>query len=174
MTSTSTSGSEEPSTSAPIWVCCRNRPFCWRSWRNIGPVYQSFNRLGQLVEVVLDVGAYDSGGSFGSQSHPTSGFILEGEHLLTDDVRALTHAPNEDLLLLEYRCPYLGVVVAAEEVVGHTFDPLPEVRALVRLPASGEDVVGPSRSAVAQTRPSGRYGLFSSSSAAERTGPCPA
>ena len=37
MTSASTAGSETPKTSTSSWWNCRYRPFCGRSYRNIGP-----------------------------------------------------------------------------------------------------------------------------------------
>ena len=43
MTSTSTSGSAEPSTSRPTWWCWRNRPAWTFSYRNAGVAYQTFH-----------------------------------------------------------------------------------------------------------------------------------
>ncbi len=48
MTSASSSGSVLPIASTPSWVCSRNRPACGASYRNMGPVYQSFTGSGSL------------------------------------------------------------------------------------------------------------------------------
>jgi hypothetical protein len=62
--------------------------------------------------------------------------VLEGVHLLGDDVGLGADPPREQLRLLEDGRAQLAVAVAAEEVVGGPLDAVPR-RDLVR-----QDVVG--------------------------------
>ena len=58
---------------------------------------------GLLVEPVLDVGADHRGGVFGTQGEGTAVAVLEGVHLLADDVGLFADAAREQLGLLEDR-----------------------------------------------------------------------
>ena len=59
--------------------------------------------LGELVHAVLDVGAADAGRRLGPQRQRPPGLVLEGEHLLLDDVGGLPHPAREQLGVLEDR-----------------------------------------------------------------------
>ena len=138
------------------------------------PHVPQLQRLGAPVEPVFDVRADYARRALRAERHFPAGLVPEDEHLLADHVRGFAHASDKKLGLLEDRGPHLGVVVAAEKVAGGVFDPTPHPRPLVRLPAAGINVVRAAGPAVAHEVTGGRYGLLSSSSAAESTGPWPA
>src|SRR5215210_3985724 len=78
---------------------------------------EKLDGLGELVEVVLDVGAHRPGRTLGSQCHLPFALVREGEHLLLDDdVRALPRRPGEESRFLEYWRADLGVVVTDEKL----------------------------------------------------------
>ena len=64
---------------------------------------QSFTGCGQLVHAVLDVRAADAGRGLGSQRERPPTLVLEGEHLLLDDVGGLPHPAREHRGVLEDR-----------------------------------------------------------------------
>ena len=72
------------------------------------------DRLGQLVHSVPDVSAAEGGGRLGPQRERAAGLVLEGEHLLLDDVRRLPHPAREQLGVLE-RSASQGLVARAAE-----------------------------------------------------------
>src|SRR5580700_3332265 len=57
--------------------------------------------LAELVHAVLDVGATDGSGALGTQSQRASGGVLEGVHLLADDVGGSPDPAREQLGRLE-------------------------------------------------------------------------
>ena len=61
------------------------------------------HRLGQLVHAVLEVGAAHRRGALGAQRQRAAAGVLEGVHLLLDDVGRLPHAAGEELRGLEGR-----------------------------------------------------------------------
>jgi hypothetical protein len=80
------------------------------------------HRLWQLVHAVLDVGPADAGGSFGPERERAAGLVLEGEHLLLDDVRGLPHPAGEQLGVLEHRRLHRLVARSSEQVARHLHD----------------------------------------------------
>ena len=125
-----------------------------------GAHVEELDRLGQLEQVVLDVGPHGPRRSLGPERHLPLALVPEGEHLLLHhDVRSLPRRAGEELDLLEDRRPYLPVVVAAQDLARQALDVSPEVRPLVRLPAAGIDVVGAPRTLEAHGTTGGRYGL---------------
>ena len=69
---------------------------------------------GPLVEAVLDVGADHRGGVLGTQRERGLVAIVEGVHLLGDDVGFFADAAREQLRLLEDRSADFVVVVGAK------------------------------------------------------------
>ena len=61
------------------------------------------HRLGERVHAVLEVGAADRRGALGAQRQRAPAGVLEGVHLLLDDVGRLAHAAGEELGGLEGR-----------------------------------------------------------------------
>ena len=61
------------------------------------------HRLGELVHAVLEVGAAHRRGALGAQRQRAPAGVLEGVHLLLDDVGRLAHAAGEQLGGLEGR-----------------------------------------------------------------------
>ena len=101
MTSASTRGSFEPSSSALSWLNWRNRPFCGRSRRNMGPMVKSLTRVSDAVKAVLQVGPHDRGRCLGPHRQGFLAAVREGVHLFFDDVRRLTDRALEELRLLQ-------------------------------------------------------------------------
>ncbi len=75
------------------------------------------DRLGQLVHAVLDVGPADRGGRLRAQRQRAPGLVVEGEHLLLDDVRGLPDPAGEHLGVLEHRGLERLVARAGEQLL---------------------------------------------------------
>ena len=80
------------------------------------PVAQ-LHRLGQLVHAVLDVGPARAGRALRAQGQRAPALVLEGEHLLLDDVGGLAHPAGEHLGVLEDGGVEGAVARAAQQVV---------------------------------------------------------
>ena len=61
------------------------------------------DRLRQHAHPVFDVGAQHAGGELGPQGDIVVALVLEGIHLLVDDVGTLPDAAGKELRLLEHR-----------------------------------------------------------------------
>ena len=88
------------------------------------------HRLRPLVHAVLEVGAHDRRGPLRAQRQRAAAHVLEGEHLLLDDVGGLPHAAREQLGALEDRRLDHAVAGVVEQVVGEPLErlaPLPVV-----------------------------------------------
>ena len=87
-------------------------------------VAEERTRIGQLhrkltaVEVVLDDRAHHAGGAFGTQGHGAAAAVLEGVHLLGDDVGGFADTTGEQGGLLEDR----QFDVAVTRVVDHRLE----------------------------------------------------
>ena len=57
--------------------------------------------LRQIVHAVLQVGAADRRCSFGPQGNAVTATVLEGVHLLFDDIGTLAHGPDEEIGVFE-------------------------------------------------------------------------
>jgi hypothetical protein len=77
------------------------------------------------VHPVLDVRAADRGRRLRAERQRAPGLVLEGEHLLLDDVRRLTHAAREQLGVLEGRRLERLVAGPTEQLVGDALEPQP-------------------------------------------------
>src|SRR5262249_7866336 len=66
------------------------------------------------LEPVLDVGAHEPGGGLGTEGERVAAAVLEGVHLLLDDVRLVADAPREELRALEEREANLAIAVGFE------------------------------------------------------------
>ncbi len=84
---------------------------------------EDLHRLRQLVHAVLDVGAADPGGVLGAQRQRAAGLVLEGEHLLLDDVGRLPHPAREQVGVLEHRRLDRLVAGAAEQLASELLQP---------------------------------------------------
>ena len=80
------------------------------------------HRLTALVHAMFDVGAADRCGALWPQSQRAPAAVLEGEHLLADDVRGRAHASGEQLRGLERRSLDPLVAGAAEDRAGAGLD----------------------------------------------------
>src|SRR5262249_60452199 len=63
------------------------------------------------LEPVLDVGAHQPGGGLGTEGERVAAAVLEGVHLLLDDVRLVADAPGEELRALEERQAHPALAV---------------------------------------------------------------
>jgi hypothetical protein len=95
------------------------------------------HRLGKLVHPVLDVGAADRRRALRTQGDAAPALVLEGEHLLADDVGRLADAAGEQLGVLEDRRVDPPISGPRQDPGGGALDPVAELRLL------GKDVEGP-------------------------------
>src|SRR5439155_25158185 len=72
------------------------------------------DRLGPDVEPVLDVGPHERGRRLWTERQRLAATVIEGVHLLRDDVGLVADAPREQLRPLEERHPDLLVAVRLE------------------------------------------------------------
>ena len=80
-------------------VAARLRALVAEEGADVGELH----RLRQLLHAVLDVGAADRRRALGSQGEAAPALVLEGEHLLADDVGRVADAALEQLGVLEAR-----------------------------------------------------------------------
>ena len=122
ISSASTAGSAEPIASAPICQNWRKRPACGFSWRKKLDRYQSFTGCGALCmpcsRYARATGAVPSGPQ---RLRPPAG-VLEGVHLLLDDVGRLADAAGEQLGRLEGRRLDAAVAGGLEDALGDGLD----------------------------------------------------
>ena len=59
------------------------------------------HRLREVVHTMLEVGAADRGGAFGTEGDAVAAPVLEGVHLFLDDVRAFPDGPDEQVGVLK-------------------------------------------------------------------------
>ena len=90
-----------------------------------GPHVEQLLHAGALVEAVLDVGADHRGGVLGAQGERRAVTIVEGVHLLGDDVGFGAHAAGEELGFLQDGGADLVVVVAAKHRARNGFHAIP-------------------------------------------------
>ena len=90
------------------------------------------------MHAVLDVGAADRGRGLGAKGQAAPALVLEGEHLLLDDVRGLPDSPREQLRLLEDRRLDPPVARALESGGGGAIDTRP------RCGVGGQDIERPA------------------------------
>jgi len=90
-----------------------------------GPDAEHLDRLGAGVHAVLEVGADHTGGELWAQGEFGAALVLEGVHLLLDDVGALTDAADEEGGLLEEGDVEALEAVTAADVGGGAADELP-------------------------------------------------
>ena len=93
--------------------------------------------LGLDLKAVLDVGAQESRRRLGPEGDRVASAVLEGVHLLLDDIGFVADAAREELRPLEEGQPDLPVAVGLEGSPGRRLHPLP----LARL--GGENVAHP-------------------------------
>ena len=102
------------------------------------PEVGELHRLRQLVHAVLEVGAADRRRALRPQGDAAPALVLEGEHLLADDVGGAADAALEQLGVLEGRRRDRLVAGAREDRRGGALDPRPGARLL------GQHVEGPA------------------------------
>src|SRR5207248_2461496 len=99
-----------------------------------------------LIDVVLDVGAHQRGRVLRPQGHRVAA-VVEGVHLLADDVGDLADAADEELGSLQDRRARLAVSVEGKEVAGGLLDELvvpdadPRI-VVLHVGVDGQDVAG--------------------------------
>ena len=82
-----------------------------------------------VERVVLDHRAHDAGGGLGAQRQPVAVHrVLEGIHLLLDDVGHFAEAAHEQRRRLDDRRAHVGVAVAAHQRAHLVLEPLPARR----------------------------------------------
>jgi hypothetical protein len=86
------------------------------------------------VHAVLEVGAHDRRGPLRAQGQRPPAHVLEGEHLLLNDVGGLPHPAGEQLGVLEDRGLDHAVAGVVEQVVSESLE------RLAPLPAVGQHV----------------------------------
>ena len=129
---------------------------------------EELHRLGLAVQPVLDVRTADRRRALRPQRQRTAAAILEGVHLLLDDVGALTRRPLEELRVLEPGSLDAGVAVQRAQALHLPRHGLPQ-RLFGR-----KDVVRSARRLDARhARSSARKGFRSSSAPSVVSGPCP-
>ena len=101
--SASASGESVPIASAPIWWNWRKRPGLRALVAEEGPGVEELHRLRELLHAVLEVGAADRRRPLRPQGDAAPALVLEGEHLLADDVGRAADAALEELGVLEGR-----------------------------------------------------------------------
>ena len=79
----------------------------------------------KLIQAVLDVGAHHRRGVLRPQRQRRAVAILEGVHLLADDVGFFAHAAREQLRLFENRRADFVIVVGAKHFARHRFHAVP-------------------------------------------------
>ena len=87
-----------------------------------GPDVEELHRLRQFVHPVLDVGAADRRRALGSQGDAAPALVLEGEHLLLDDVGRAADAAHEEVGVLEGGRGNLRVAGQVEDRLGDVLD----------------------------------------------------
>ena len=139
ITSASASGESVPMHSSPelveLAVAAGLRALVAEERAEVGELH----RLRQFVHPVLEVGAADRGRPLRPQGEAALALVLEGEHLLADDVGRLADAALEQVGVLEDRRRDRLVAGAGEDLGGGAFQPRPRARLL------GQDVEGPAR-----------------------------
>ena len=85
-------------------------PFVAEDWAEV--VHPHW--LGQVVHPVFQVGSADGRGAFGTQGDAIAAAVVEGVHLLFDDVGAFAHGADEQVGVLEGR----GINAPIAEAVG--------------------------------------------------------
>ena len=80
---------------------------------------------GKLIHPVLDVGTDHRRGGFRAQGERTAVAVLEGIHLLGDDVGFRAHAAGEQPGFLKDRRADFLIVVSAEHAARHVLDVVP-------------------------------------------------
>ena len=86
------------------------------------------HRLRELLHPVLEVGPGDRRGALRAQGDAAPALVVEGEHLLADDVGRPAHAAREQLGVLEGRGLDPPVAGALEELAAPRLDPRPRGR----------------------------------------------
>ena len=94
-----------------------------------GPDVGELHRLRQLVHPVLEVGAADRRRALRPQGQAAPALVLEGEHLLADDVGRLADAALEQLGVLEGRRRDRLVAGAGEDLGRGALRAAPAARA---------------------------------------------
>ena len=102
------------------------------------PEVGELHRLRQLLHAVLDVGAADRRRALGPQGEAAPALVLEGEHLLADDVGGVADAALEQLGVLEAGRGDRLVAGAGEDRRRGALDPP------ARAGRVGQDVEGPA------------------------------
>ena len=89
-----------------LGVDLRELPIAAGLWALVaeeGALGPELHRLRELLHAVLEIGAADRGGRLGPQRQGAATLVLEGEHLLLDDVGGLADAAGEEIGVLEDR-----------------------------------------------------------------------
>ena len=84
--------------------------------------------LGLDLEAVLDVGAQERRGRLGSERQRVAAAVVEGVHLLLDDVGLVADPAGKELGALEERQPDLPVAVGLEDLSPRGLHALPLAR----------------------------------------------
>ena len=126
-----------PRISTSIWWNCRYRPFCGRSYRNMGPIAHTRSpgtRRSPCSMAARTTLAVHSGRRGQALAVP----VVEGIHLLFDDVGHLSDRAPEQLRALHHGRPNLPISIRIEQGAGMALDVLP------RRHVVGNDVVHPA------------------------------
>ena len=99
-----------------------------------GPDEVELHQAALGTQAVLDVGPHEGGGGLRPERQAFAPPILEGVHLLFDDVGALPDPADEEFGALEGRGADLGIAVAVQHVAGDDLQRLPLPRLF------GEDI----------------------------------
>ena len=113
--SASTSGESEPIASTSSWVELAEAAGLRRLVAECRAPPPELHRLRELVHAVLDVGAADRRRRLGPQRDRAAAEVVEGEHLLADDVGRLADRALEELGVLEDRGLDAAVAGAGED-----------------------------------------------------------
>ena len=92
----------------------------------VGADIEQALRQRPVVQSLLDEGAHHRRGGLGAQGQAAALLVVEGVHLLADDVGGLSHPAHEELRVLEQRRPDLAVAVVREDPPGDRLDGAPE------------------------------------------------
>ena len=93
--------------------------------RRIQVVHFAGQGLG--VKVVFQEAANRAGGSFRLQGHRALALVFKSIHFLLDDVRGISHAPEEKLRMFKHRGAYFSVAGQGGGFTHSAFDIVPAV-----------------------------------------------
>ena len=82
----------------------------------VDPLFDAVHHVG------VGEGAHHAGGAFGAEGQTAAAAVVEGIHLLLDDIRLVAEVSDEDIGAFEDGGPQFGVAVAPENLACGVFD----------------------------------------------------